>query len=160
MKNKTRLLLTLALVASLFVTKAQTKPLGIPDLKWLEGTWAMKVKNGTISEEWKYVNDSTITQKAFFTTNDGSKMPQETIELVSRNKEMFYISTVSGQNDGKAIPFKIISLTATGFISENPTHDYPQRITYTLLSPGKLLASIEGNRNGSFSKKEFPMTKE
>jgi hypothetical protein len=151
----------MVLAASFFMCNAQAdKPLGIPNLKWLEGTWTMKVKNGTVSEEWKYLNDSTMTQKAFFTTNDGRKMPQETIELVSRNKEMFYISTVSGQNDGKAVPFKIVSLTVTGFISENPAHDYPQRITYTLQSPGKLLASIEGNRNGSFSKKEFPMVKE
>lgn len=158
MKNKAGIFIFVLITFASAVQAQKTS--GIKDLRWLEGTWKMKVKNGTITENWTYVNDSTMTQTATFVTNDGKIIPQESIELVKRNNEMFYISTVQGQNDGKAISFKLTSLTANGFVSENPQHDFPQKITYTLQSPGKLLASIEGMRNGSLSRKEFPMEKE
>ncbi len=159
MYPKTKPLLLFAFMVQSLTLQAQSVTT-IKDFRWLEGSWKMKVRNGAVVEKWAYVNDSTMTQEAFFITDNGKRIPQESIELVSRKGAVLFISTVANQNDGKPITFRVTSFDATGFTSENPAHDYPQKISYLLQSPGKLLASIEGLRNGTFSRKEYPMSKE
>lgn len=41
-----------------------------------------------------------------------------------------------------------------------PAHDFPQRISYTLIHKDSLLAEISGTRNGIAQRKLFPMKRE
>lgn len=134
---------------------AQTNKL--PGLQWLKGTWVVQLKDGAAFEEWHYVNDSTYKSESYIVKTNGDTIPQESVILVYRNKQMFYIPTVHGQNNGKPVPFKITSIKATGFVAENPEHDFPQRIIYILKDARHLHASIEGMHNNKFEKQEYNM---
>lgn len=123
-------------------------------MKWMVGTWKITAGANTIIEEWNISNDSTLTGKSYFVKNGTDTIPQETIEIAFRNGDWYYIPTVKNQNNAQPVPFKVIFLRGAEFISENPAHDFPQRIAYRRIK-NQLFASIEGKRNGKYSKQNF-----
>jgi hypothetical protein len=128
-------------------------------VKWMIGTWKINAGNNVIIEQWQLANDSTLTGKSIFIKNGTDTIPQESLELAYRKGDWYYISTVNGQNNSKPVPFKIIFLKGTEFISENPAHDFPQRIAYRRLK-NQIFASIEGRNNGKYSKQNFDFSVE
>ncbi|MFY7839354.1 MAG: DUF6265 family protein [Lacibacter sp.] len=123
-------------------------------LKWMVGSWKINTGSGSIIEEWQITNDSTLNGKSYFIKNATDTIPQETIELAYRNGNWYYIPTVKNQNNGQPVSFTLIFLRGTEFISQNPEHDFPQRIAYRRIG-NQLFASIEGKRNGKYSKQNF-----
>jgi Domain of unknown function (DUF6265) len=128
-------------------------------LKWMVGTWKINAGSSPIVEQWQIANDSTLTGKSFFVKNDTDTILQETIELAFRNGDWHYIPTVRNQNNAQPVSFKFVFLKGTEFISENPTHDFPQRIAYRRIK-NQLFASIEGKKNGKYGKQNFDFTNE
>ncbi len=128
-------------------------------MNWMTGTWKIKTGNGVIQEDWKILNDSTLTGRSVFIRNGTDTIPQESIELSFRNGDWYYTPTVATQNEGKAISFKVIYIKGTEFISENPEHDFPQRISYRRIKT-QLFASIEGEKNAKFAKMNFDFSLE
>jgi Domain of unknown function (DUF6265) len=123
-------------------------------MKWMVGSWKINTGSGSIVEQWQITNDSTLSGKSYFVKNGTDTIPQETIELAFRNGDWFYIPTVKNQNNGHPVSFKVILLKGPEFISENPAHDFPQRIAYRRIK-NQLFASIEGRRNGNYGKQNF-----
>lgn len=128
-------------------------------LKWMTGTWKINAGSGVIIEQWQITNDSTLSGKSYFVKNGKDTIPQETIELAFRGGEWHYIPTVKNQNNAQPVSFKVIFLKGTEFISENPAHDFPQRIAYRRIK-NQLFASIEGKKNGKFGKQNFDFVSE
>ncbi|HTH57010.1 MAG TPA: DUF6265 family protein [Cyclobacteriaceae bacterium] len=128
-------------------------------VKWLVGTWKIQTGQGLIVEKWRLVNDSTLIAKSILIKTPGDSMLQESLEMSLRKGEWAYTSTVQGQNNNKPVAFKVIFLKGTEFISENPTHDFPQRIAYRRIK-NMIYASIEGKTNGRFSKRNFDFSGE
>jgi hypothetical protein len=124
------------------------------EMKWMQGTWKIKTGNNLIIEEWQVANDSTLQGKSMFVKNGTDTIPQETIELAYRNGNWHYIPTVQNQNNGLPVSFIVIFQKGTEFISENPAHDFPQRISYRRVKQ-QLFASIEGRKNGRYGKQNF-----
>src|SRR5689334_2096663 len=123
-------------------------------MKWLVGTWKINTPQGQVVERWKQINDSTLNGKSFFVKTSSDSVLQETLELTLRKGQWTYTSTVQGQNNNQAVGFKIIFTRGSEFVSENPSHDFPQRIAYRRVKD-KLFASIEGRKNGRYSKQNF-----
>jgi hypothetical protein len=153
---KKKLLLLAALFISFSYAKAQSKS---EQMKWILGVWKIATANGTIVESWRQLNDSTLQGKSVFVKSKGDTIPQESIELAYRNGDWYYIPTVQGQNNNQPVSFKIIFLKGAEFISENAAHDFPQRIAYRRIKQ-QLFASIEGKRNGKYSKQNFDFSSE
>lgn len=128
-------------------------------LKWLAGTWTINTSNGVITEQWQVANDSTLKGKSFFIKNGTDTIPQETIELAFRNGDWHYSPIVVNQNNNQPVSFKVIFIKGTELISENPTHDFPQRIAYRRIK-NQLFASIEGRKNGKYGKQNFDFSTE
>lgn len=139
----------------IFNLSAQTSE----QMSWVVGTWKISTGNGIIQEDWKIQDDSTLIGRSVFIRNGTDTIPQESIELSFRNGDWYYMPTVAKQNDGKAIPFKVIFIKGTEFISENPEHDFPQRISYRRIK-SQLFASIEGRKNAKFAKMNFDYSSE
>lgn len=131
----------------------------IKAVQWMLGKWIINTPQGAIMEIWEAKNDSTLKGKSVFVKSNNDTIPQEQIELAFRNGSWYYIPTVGNQNNGQPVSFKLIYLRGTEFISENPTHDFPQRIAYRRIKQN-LYASIEGKRNGQYSKQNFDFTAE
>jgi len=95
---------------------------------WLLGTWEQKLENGTLSEHWKKLDDSTFLGKSWATIRKDTVF-SERISLTQANNDLYYTPTVQGQNGGKAVPFKLTSSSDNEFVFENPNHDFPQKIS-------------------------------
>lgn len=139
------------LLAVCHLSTAQTNA---ASLNWIVGSW--KINNGStqIIEQWQQSNDSTYSGKSYHVKNNTDTIPQETIELAYRNGSWYYMPTVKDQNNGQPVLFKLIFVKGTEFICENTAHDFPQRIAYRRIN-NQLFASIEGKRNGKYSKQNF-----
>jgi hypothetical protein len=129
-----------------------------PDvLQWISGTWVIKTNRGDLVEKWWPMNDSTLRGTSVMVKASGDTVLQETLELQWRNNTWLYVPTVQGQNDSKPVVFTIIFLGRDEFIAQNLAHDFPQRIAYRRIK-NQLFASIEGNNNGKYSKRNFDFT--
>lgn len=129
------------------------------DLKkaaWLLGTWASKSSKGTIYESWSSVNDQAYSGKSY-TIRQQDTILFETIQLVMTKDGLDYIPTVQGMNGGMPVRFTSTTVTDTQLTFENPTHDFPQVIRYTLIHPDSLVAEISGITGGQQQKQTFPM---
>jgi fructose-specific component phosphotransferase system IIB-like protein len=137
-------------VAFTFTSAAQKSE----QMKWMTGTWKMNAGSSVIAVQWQIANDSILTGKSYFIKDGKDTIPQETIEMANRNGDWYYIPTVKNQNNAQPVYFKVIFLEAIEFISENPAHDFPQRIAYRRIK-NQLFASIEGRQNGKYGKQNF-----
>lgn len=124
------------------------------NFEWLAGTWKIATPNGSVVEQWKSLNDSTLAGKSYFVKSTGDTIPQETIELRFRKGQWVYVPTVNGQNNNQPTIFSVTFTGREEFISTNPAHDFPQRIAYRRIK-NQLFASIEGTRKGKYAKQNF-----
>lgn len=157
MFQKMTLLLLLLAIVSCKNSEATEKD-KIKTANWLLGKWETKTADGTLSESWKQLNDSTFQGKSFF-IKDKDTLHFETITLQQKGEELFYNATVKGQNENKAVAFKMTVGTAKELVFENPKHDYPQKITYTQIKKDSLVAAISGIQLGKPSSEKFGMKK-
>lgn len=146
------LLFSIALFAAANV-EAQINKAG-----WLLGQWQNKTTRGVMYERWTKANDSTFHGKSFY-LNGADTVVMETIQLQQRKGTLYYVPTVKNQNQGQAVSFKLSSSSGNTLVFENPQHDFPQKISYTLVNNESLLAEISGTVNGQQKARQFPMTK-
>lgn len=127
-------------------------------LEWLLSEWKNIAPDEEYYETWIKTNDTLFTGSGFIISS-GDTVFSETIALRQDGVNIFYIPTVSGQNNAQPVSFKLIASDNGDFVFENKEHDFPQRIIYSNPEPDSLYARIEGNKNGKFHKEEFGMKK-
>ena len=113
--------------------------------KWLIGTWVCNTAEGKIMETWLPMSDSMLTGQSTMYKKTTETVPLESIQLICRNKQYYFVPLVQGENNNKPVEFKITSYNKNGFVAENPTHDFPQKISYTLYKKDSLHAIVAGN---------------
>lgn len=138
-----------------FISIADKKHNELDKFKWMDGNWKMSTKRGTIIEFWKTMNDSTKQGESRFIKNEMDTTLLETISLVYRKQEYFYIPVAKGQNNNDAVPFTITTFSENGFVAENPEHDFPKRITYQLVNQDSIHAYIDGGPSMPEKKSNF-----
>lgn len=131
----------------------------LQEMKWLIGTWKNVSADGELYEVWNTSNDSVFSGIGFMILK-GDTLFSEVISLEARNGELIYMPSVTDQNDGLPVQFKLTSHTGNEFIFENKEHDFPQRIIYNNPNSDSLYARVEGMQNGEFRKEEFSMSRE
>lgn len=155
-QKMTLILLLLAIVSC--KNKEATEKDKIKSAKWLLGKWDTKTADGNLSESWKQINDSTFQAESFFIKNKDT-LHFESIMLQQKGEDLFYNASIKGQNENKAVTFKLTTKTEKQLVFENLKHDYPQKITYTLITKDSLVASISGVQLGKPSSEKFGMKK-
>lgn len=112
------------------------------DFQWLVGRWKLSDQN--VYELWKQGDHGLVGEA--FEIRGGDTIVTEAISLTFYQNAYHYIPDVAG--DQPAIDFVITSSDKTGFVAENPNHDFPKKIVYRYMSRDeqeKLSALIEGN---------------
>ena len=155
-QKTTFIVLLLAVVSCQKKETAEKDKIKIAD--WLIGTWENKSQDGVLTESWKKVNDSTFSATSYFIKLDDT-LHSETITLAQKGEMLMYSATVNGQNNDKAIDFGSTTETENKLVFENPSHDYPQKITYSKGANNTLTAEISGNLQGNMTKEKFVMSK-
>ncbi len=100
-------------------------------LSWLEGTWMRtNAKPGKKAyEQWKKSGEFTLKGRAFIVKGNDSTFIEKT-SLVIKENAIYYVADVPQNN--QEILFKLTSINDTGFVCENPMHDFPKKISYQL----------------------------
>jgi len=136
-------LLAIGLI-SIFSCNHQTsqQQFDIQKIKWLEGGWVRAMKGDQHAHErWQVVSPNEwhgwgVT----FIGTDTSFL--EKIKIIKQDDDMFYIADVP--ENPEPVYFRFTTLTDSGFICENPEHDFPKKIEYQL-EGDTLNATISGN---------------
>lgn len=159
MKNKiTILVLLLAFTACKNSNSEGTEKDKIKLAHWLLGNWENKSVEGSLTENWEKVNDSTYKATSYFTKGKDT-LHFESINLQQKGETLTYIATVQGQNDDKPVAFNLITATDKQLVFENLKNDYPQKISYTQISKDSLVTEISGMQQGKISSEKYKMGK-
>lgn len=151
--------LALLLLGSSLNAAAQALPADFGYLNRLEGTWVMRTRQSVIIERWSRLNDSCWQGQTWRKVGQDSSL-QETVQLLRMPDGIYFIPTVSNQNNRQPVRFKVRTLKAAGFVAENPQHDFPQKIIYRFKDDNHLDARIEGKQDKTFSQVMFQYVKE
>lgn len=125
---------------------------------WLVGAWENKSNEGNATEIWKKENDSTLTGISYFVVGKDT-VSTEQIRLHQSAKDVFYVPTIPDQNGGLPVEFKLTGSDNNSLVFENPSHDFPQKITYTRITNDSMIAEISGKQQGKEKAMQFPMKK-
>ncbi len=125
---------------------------------WLLGDWEQQTEDGTATEHWERQNDSTFIGSSYFLIEKDT-VSAETMVLEQRGDTLTYNPTVREQNDMQAIQFTLTSSSDSMLVFENPAHDFPQKITYKIITADSIFAEISGNIKGEQKKISFPYTR-
>lgn len=125
---------------------------------WLVGEWRNFSPEGNATEVWVKENDSTLNGKSCFVIG-GDTVSSESLSLVERNNQLYYIPVVRDQNNGQPVEFALTSSTDKQLVFENPQHDFPTKITYTRITDDSLVAEISGMNKGQPASQQYPMTR-
>ncbi len=113
----------------------------LQSLDWMVGNWTAIEGLSLVSETWQRVSADSIEGE--FTEMDASSgelEASESLRLLQMSGEIFYLAKVS-QND-YPVPFRATSCSSSGAVFENPEHDAPKRIEYTLVSESEIRVQV------------------
>jgi hypothetical protein len=136
------------------LASAQASPLD--SLTWLAGCWqAEQAEAGTV-EHWLPLAGNTMLGVAR-TVKKGKTVAHEFMQIrLNADDKLVFIALPSGQSETS---FTLANKNDHSVVFENPSHDFPQRVSYQLIAPNKLLARIEGSSKGKLKAIDFPMQK-
>lgn len=112
--------------------------------EWFLGNWENVSEEASLTEKWIVKNDSTYYAETYYIGN-GDTLFSEKVDLVQIGSELFFIPTVTNQNDNKGVEFRLTAFADDELIFENPEHDFPKKITYKLIDKDSIFAQISGD---------------
>lgn len=128
----------------------------IEKANWLIGEWQNNSETEKVTEIWEKENDSVYVGKSYSLRN-ADTISSERIRLEEHRDKLFYIPVVKNQNAGEVVKFTLVSSDANQLAFENPAHDFPQKISYSLITTDSLFAEISGMHKGQQQSEKFPM---
>jgi len=128
----------------------------ISTVEWLIGTWENSTPKGSVFETWSREATNEFSGKSYI-IREKDTIVFENIRLVQEQDGLFYIPTVSNQNNGLPVRFAIKTISKTQLVFENKKHDFPQIISYTQINSDSLVAEISGTKNGRERRQIFSM---
>lgn len=130
---------------------AAPKPV-IADLAWLAGTWRYEHGSRVVTEHWRPPAGGMMIGTSHTVANDRTVEYEFIVLRSDAAGDLVYVAKPSGQSEAA---FKLVRRGPRELVFENPRHDFPQRILYTLKDDGTLIAAVEGERNGKQRRVEF-----
>jgi hypothetical protein len=140
------------------VSEKKQETVSLTQFDWLIGDWVNTTDEFEFYESWKKDSDNLYIGESFMTI-EGDTVFSEFVDLELNKNEIFYRVSVSDQNNGIAVSFKLVSSDNQKFVFTNPEHDYPQTIVYRYVAPDSLYAHIEGNLDGKYRREDFVMVR-
>jgi len=111
----------------------------LTSLQWLAGCWEGR-RGPVVTLEMWMPPAGNLMLGASRTVSDGKVRSTERLSLAVEDDRLVYTAFPSDQAEAR---FTSVEVTDSGFVVENPTHDFPRRISYRRAGDS-LLAWIEG----------------
>ncbi len=115
----------------------------------------MTTKSGALYEVWRKASNNSLESKSYKLKPNNDTIWLESVSLIQTRSGVYYNSTVKEQNEGKAVPFKLKSITNKTFVFTNDDHDYPKRIVYEFIGTDSLHAWIDGGEHEATKRSDF-----
>jgi len=125
---------------------------------WLLGKWENKSDNGNLLETWKKANDSIFIGESYFIKGEDT-LHSEQVKLEQKGEDLYYISTIKGQDNDKPMAFKHNPEIVKQLVFENPANDYPKKIIYSKISKDRMIIQISGMQQGKPSSTKYSLKK-
>ena len=110
----------------------------IGDMAWLAGEWIMDDKGTSVEERW--TTPAAGAMLAVSRTVKGDRMVAfEYLRIVERDTGLVYVAQPGGRLPTEFVLTSLAGRTAT---FENPEHDFPTMIRYSLRADGSLEARV------------------
>ena len=158
-KDTMATLVSIARISALWLLASSYAAIGadggaIGSLAWLAGCWRSETAEPGSGEQWMLPAGGTMLGMSRM-VKQGKTVEHEFMQLRTlADGTLAFIAQPSGQ---RMTTFPLLRMTDAEVVFENPQHDFPQRVAYRLESRSKLVARIEGIRNGTLRVIEFPM---
>ncbi|MET0534869.1 MAG: DUF6265 family protein [Steroidobacter sp.] len=143
-----------AVVFGLLAATGATAADDVASLTWLAGCWSPEKGEAGSVEQWLSPAGGTLLGMSR-TVKNGRTIEFEFMQVrTNAEGKLVFIALPSGQKEATFIASSVGKDSVT---FENPQHDFPQKVIYRLESPERLIARIEGLRNGTLRGVDFPM---
>lgn len=120
----------------------------LDDLQVFLGNWRAESPNNVTTESWAKVSDHSFEGKGLVEDRSGSPDSSESLRIVEMSGEIFYIAKVKANEFPTS--FKLTRCNQSKFDFENPTHDFPKKISYKFIKDKKLIVTVGGNDDEAF----------
>lgn len=142
----------LLLVLSLLCHAAE----GVSQVSWLAGCWAVEGEEPGTLEHWMPPAGGSMLGMAR-TVKRGETAGFEFLRLqLEPSGQLIYTAAPSGQ---AVTSFLATTVGVDSLVLENPEHDFPQRIAYTLRSANQLAVRVQGVSAGELRGFDVLMTR-
>ncbi len=129
----------------------------VSELSWLEGHWSQSLEHGgSFEENISAPNGGIILGTAKLVDQTGNLQFWEYYNIQPVNDQLVLSAKPFGAEEGQ---FTSTSISSTQIVFENPQHDFPRVISYSLSTSGLLKIVVSGIENGQPSKFEFELSK-
>lgn len=126
----------------------------VTDLKWMSGCWYVEGKEADSGEMWTRPLGNMLLGVGHI-SEGGEVRSYEYMRIEERPSDgMYFVAKPSGQAE---VEFRRTEMGEHRVVFENPTHDFPQRISYWLAEEGVMKAKVEARENGGFKGFELTM---
>ncbi len=115
----------------------------VDHLKWLEGTWTRTNSKAGQSglEIWKKMSSTELSGRGIAMRGSDTTFVEK-LSIIVLDGNLFYVADVP--ENQKPVFFRLTELKQNSFTCENPEHDFPKKIAYSLKG-NKLHAIISGD---------------
>jgi uncharacterized protein DUF6265 len=113
----------------------------LSQIEWLGGVWIGTTGTSAFEERWTPPGGGSMLAVAR-TLRNGVMNAFEFLCIVERNGGLVYSAMPNGRQP--ATDFTLTKIEASSLTFENPAHDFPKMIRYTLSADGTLEAVISG----------------
>jgi hypothetical protein len=137
------------------VSCAGTAMSPLSHVAWMDGCWVTSDGETTTEECWVAGRGPQMLG-VNWQKKAGQIIFFELLRIKKTKSGIYYVARPKG---GKATRFLQVRFTRNSVVFDNPTHDFPNRITYQLSADGKLHAIIEGKPGGKPKKVEWVFQK-
>lgn len=151
--SRRALLIAPLFMASLSIDAVAAEP-DVTSLAWLAGCWQAESGEAGSGEHWLPPAGGTMFGVSR-TVKNGKTVAYEFVQVrLNADGKLVYIALPSGQ---KEATFVASAVGANSVTFENPEHDFPQKVIYSLQSDGLLIARIEGTQGAKLRGVDFSM---
>lgn len=127
------------------------------DPKKLIGNWRHADNQQIFYENWVRVDNAF--RGTGFVVDKRDTIMIEHMQMLEEDEIWNFKVQVSNQNNGESVVFEQSYADENQIVFANEDHDYPQFITYDLISKDELDVEISGDQNGVARKQIFRFSK-
>ncbi|MBK8845473.1 MAG: hypothetical protein IPO27_02500 [Bacteroidetes bacterium] len=124
-----------------------------------DGVFVSNAEGGAMQELWTKINDTTSHGQSVIISANGDTTFLENVLVKKVKGVWYYAPTVTDQNEGKEVLYKLISAESNTYTFENKNHDFPQRIIYSFTDKKIVNARIEGEVKGELRGEDFQFSR-